>query len=465
MRIIFTVIILIFHFSVFGQKTDEIICDLQIEILSNSLLEDSIIFSVYSNICKISQSFHIQCDQKDTIYCVLDKPSQIPFLNSIYFQKLMVKDKNTNEIIPHIFESNTLKFVPPKDCTIEIDYYYQPDYFYFGNDYIPCVFCPYQQSWFSWYFSIPNMKINSMIVSIPEHLYFFSNLVQKQTEERKIYLSCDSIPDYGISFFWIEKRFYDQIKTNIQDNQYSLYFLKEFTVTDDSTSCSTMLLPAQKVNENLIDIRISTLKKDVKNIEKIFQKNVNVEIIEAYLDFSQDEDMLRWGTAFLLSENQVLIVIDTSFWAGHFCLHEIIHAYNNILPPKNDSSYYFFHESMTEYLAVYFKYNQSTSRDSIYEAKILKYINLKPDYTSIFEIDKNETTLDFGGTYGVIYLKTPFIINSFAKKIGEDKFISILSHFYKQIHETQFVNFQEFEKVFKLNGVSNEEWEWFVKNL
>ena len=58
MKKIFIAIILIFPFSVFGQETDKIICDLQVEILPNYLLEDSAVFSIYSNICKISQSFH-----------------------------------------------------------------------------------------------------------------------------------------------------------------------------------------------------------------------------------------------------------------------------------------------------------------------------------------------------------------------------------------------------------------------
>jgi len=40
----------------------------------------------------------------------------------------------------------------------------------------------------------------------------------------------------------------------------------------------------------------------------------------------------------------------------------------------------------------------------------------------------------------------------------------ILSHFFYQIEETKIVNFQEFEKVFKFNGVSNKGWEWFNKN-
>ena len=144
-------------------------------------------------------------------------------------------------------------------------------------------------------------------------------------------------------------------------------------------------------------MHISDLNKAVEGIEQIFQKNVNFDIVEAFLDISQGDDRIRWGSAFLLSDSNVFIFMDTSFWSGHNYLHEMVHAYNDILPPKSDSSYYFFHESMTEYLAIYFKYNRQ-KRDSVYEAKILKYINLKKDYIRIFEIDKSEVSLDFGGT-------------------------------------------------------------------
>jgi len=451
--------------TLWGQKTNEIVCNLQVEIVPYNLIKDSTIFSMYGNICKITQSFQIQRSNKDTICFVLDNPSQFSFLNALYFQKLYIKEKSTNDTIPYTFVSDTLKVVPPKkDCIIEIHYYYQPDYFMIGNEYATCLFCPYQQSWFSWYFSIPNMKINDVIVSVHEQIYFFANLMQKKTDKGKIYLSSDSIPENGISFFWIDKQYYEQIKTIIHTHQYNLYLFKGFTLTDDSTSCYTLMPPLQKADNCLINMHISDLNKAVKGIEQIFQKNVNFDIVEAFLDISQGDDRIRWGSAFLLSDSNVFIFMDTSFWSGHNYLHEMVHAYNDILPPKSDSSYYFFHESMTEYLAVYFRYNKQM-RDSVYETKILKYINLKQDYIRIFEIDKSEVSLDFGGTFGVTYLKTPFVINSFAKKIGENKFIDILSLFYEQVRKTKIINFQEFETVFKSNGVSDKDWDWFVENL
>ena len=399
---------------------------------------------------------------QDTLCLILDEPSKFSFLNAMYFQKMSVEEKKTKKKIPFVFQSDTLKIVPAKkDCIIEIHYYYQPDYFMMNDQ---SIFCPYQQSWFSWYFSIPNMKINNVTVSVPEDLYFFSNLMQKKKEKKKVYLSTDNIPERGISFFWVEKRFYEQVKTSIGTTQHNLYLFKDVVFTGDSSDHQKAYLPLQRINKSMIDMRISELNKAVQGIEKVFQKRVSFDVVEACLDIGNGEAAVRWGSEFLLSENQSFIFMDTAFWNDHCFTHEMVHAYNDILPSKTDSSYYFFNESMTEYFAIYFRYNKQ-EKDSAYEAKILKYINLKQEYISVFEINKSSLGFDLGGTYGVVYLKAPFVIDRFAKRIGEDKFFEILFCFYRQIRETKTVNFFEFEKVFKSKGVSNEDWDWFVKNL
>jgi hypothetical protein len=438
-----------------------------VEIVNRFSVMDTSVFCMYDNICKITQTFQLQTYQKDTVWLHLDVSSQFGFLNPVYFQKIKVEEKGKKEKIPFSFELNTIKFaIPSENSVIELSYFYQPDYFYMGNEYMPCVFCPYQQSWFSWYFSASNMEIKSVNFKIPDHVYFFANLPQKR-QDHEIELLCDSIPDGGIAFFWMNKLYYEKKAATILENQYNLYLFQGATLVgeEDVDSCYAGLLPAKRSSENLANSYLSSLEKDVRNIEKIFPQKVNVDIVDACLDLSQDENTIRWGSAFLVSENQMLIIMDTSFWNGHFYTHEMIHAYNDLLPSKNDSAYYFFHESMTEFLAIYCKYDQQKIRDSVYEAKILKYIHSKQDYSTIFEIDKNTTTLEYGGTYGIIYLKTPFIINYFAKKIGEEKFIEILTLFYEQARNTGIVNFQELENAFKSNGISNENWSWFVKNL
>jgi hypothetical protein len=95
----------------------------------------------------------------------------------------------------------------------------------------------YQQSWFSWYFSIPDMKITDVIFDIPEHIYFFANLPQKNIND-KIELLYDTIP-YGISFFLLEKRYYEKITVN---------------------------------NYNLCELRVEpTIKEEIKISKKFFE--------------------------------------------------------------------------------------------------------------------------------------------------------------------------------------------------
>lgn len=465
-KIHLVLLILLCPLFIFGQNSKEISCNLNVEVILISSPEEDTLFSMYSNICKITQSLQLENHPDDTISLFLENPSPFAFFNSLFFQQLTVYENDKKEAIPYTFNSNILKFVcPNENSNIQIHYYYQPDYFMMGSDDMACVFCPYQQSWSSWFFSTPDMLINSVSFKIPEHLNLFSNLMCKTTDGHGGHLLCDFVPNHNISFFWIEKRFYELVQTSIEKNHYHLYLYKDLHYTGDSTSCLSAAIPAERVNESLIDRHLSALEKGIRNIEKIFKKKVNVSIVEACLDLSQEEDMIRWGSAFQLSEDSLLIVMDTSYWNAHLHIHEIVHAYNDILPSQKDSSYYFFHESMTEFLAIYCNYDSMDERDAVYSDKIKKYDSIENPHNSIFEVEINEISLDYGGSYGIIYLKTPYLIHLFSKKVRDDIFSNILADFYAEIRERKTVNLQLFEMVIKRHGVSDEDWKSFVENL
>ena len=82
-----------------GTKT--IVCDLQVEILPYYPIKDATIKSMYSNICKITQSFQIR-SEKDTLYFVIDNPSQFSFFNAFTFKNYTSK-KETQMIQSRIF--------------------------------------------------------------------------------------------------------------------------------------------------------------------------------------------------------------------------------------------------------------------------------------------------------------------------------------------------------------------------
>ena len=458
-------LLLLSHFFAYGQNEEIIRCDIHVEIIPKE--SDTTVFCLYSDMCKITQTFYFQDYKKDSIFLELKTPSSFPFLNFIYFQKINVLKHfdNTTENIDFQFNYEELKFfLPEKNCKVEITYFYHSDYFYYSNSKFICTFMPYQSTWMSWFFTNSEMKIMNVSFTIPEHIYLFADMPQEKKEDKTILLF-DSIPDNKITFFCIKKRYYEYFQEEIQSHIVKFYLFEDIIETEDSTSLDTYYLPSQRVNNTLKENYLSFLQHDLKNISTIFNKTVNIDILEACLDIHSEEDTIRWGSGFLLSDNHLLVIMDTSFWSEHHYLHEIVHLFTNILPEKRDSSYNFFNESMTEFLTIYFKYDNIETIDSIFNNKILKYETLDNVCNSIFSVIKNELQFDLGGTYGIVYLKTPFIIHSFAKRIGIDKFIQILSKFYQQIEQTKIVNFKILEETFKSEKVSNEDWQWFERNL
>jgi hypothetical protein len=440
---------------------------LEVEIVPFEKIDTTRIFPFFNNISKIKQTLNLKNYSKDTIYLPLENPSQFSFMNPFLFQHIKVtavKNKKKREI-PSVFQNNMLQFLlSEKDEIVEIDYYYQTDYFMKGHEYITCYFCPTQHSWFSWYFSVPNMIIEKVSFSVPDNTYLLANLPQ-QKKSSYVELQCDTIPPHGISYFLMEKRHYDKIPTTIHNNQYNLYLFKDIIATGDSSSLEAFCLSDNKNTPEVIEKRISSLERGLKGIHKLFNQQIDVDIVDACLDLSQGGNKIYWGSAFMSSDNHGLVVMDTSFWNTHSCTHELVHFHNRILPNKDDSSYYFFHESMTEFLSVQFFYSDVVLKDSVYQEKILKYVHIENDCHSIFDVTKNEVGLDLSGSYGVIYLKTPFVLHCLEKKIGEEKFMKILSSFYRRVKESGNISFSLMEQVFKESGISDAVWEWFLENL
>ena len=83
----------------------------------------------------------------------------------------------------------------------------------------------------------------------------------------------------------------------------------------------------------------------------------------------------------------------------------------------------------------------------------------------------NETpvlNIDYGCSVAsdVIYYKGPYLIYLFTKRIGLDNFIDILRRYYAYIRENSlYVTLENFEAFFKQNGVSDDDWEYFVSLL
>ncbi|MDR2684034.1 MAG: hypothetical protein LBB53_01470 [Prevotellaceae bacterium] len=141
--------------------------------------------------------------------------------------------------------------------------------------------------------------------------------------------------------------------------------------------------------------------------------------------------------------------------------HELLHAFCDFSVNKNDSSYYFFGESIIDYLANYFYFTKQ-ERDSAFIKNYSKVSN----HTSIFKLSDNSMSAETGeGTAEVVYIKTPYKIYLLAKSIGEDKFVRLLSKFYKQVKIKNTCTFSDFQQFMLKNGIAKKQWNDFIKDL
>ena len=161
-----------------------------------------------------------------------------------------------------------------------------------------------------------------------------------------------------------------------------------------------------------------------------------------------------------------MILIDTSMWNDHSLIHELIHLYNPVPYIEDDSTIYFFKESITEYLAVCFRYEDKQARDVAFNQKIITFAREPNDDYSIFKLTSNERNMSTArGSSVVVYDKTPFIIHAFAQKVGEEKFHAALKQFYAKVAEGMAINLPNFEQTLKENGITDKQWNWFKAYL
>jgi hypothetical protein len=201
-----------------------------------------------------------------------------------------------------------------------------------------------------------------------------------------------------------------------------------------------------------------------------FDDSLCLNIIDASLTMKDYKDKeYTWGKTIESANKSSVIILDTSFWSSHSLIHEMIHVFNKYNDNK-EYGYYFFEESIVEYLAVCLWYDDLQKRDSVFTSKLNYYNDLKKmglHDISIFDINKNEFQLHdtFGGTSPIIYLKTPCIINEFAKSIGDNIFLSIIKKYYKNVKNKKMQKWSDFKKTFISNGISKTQLDNFEKEL
>jgi hypothetical protein len=422
-------------------------------------------------IVDIEQELIIENFQQDTFVLELEHAYVMQqILYPYFYQNMSIKYKQGTEIVslPHEFYNTTLSFVlPSPSCTLRLYYQYSTDYLS-RTAYAPCYFFPCIFGWNSWYFTCQDMKITHAEITDYDSAYMIVNLPYIKKGNKTI-LDVSSI-DYneGITFHLFEKSYHQEVSFKEGKNTVHLLMSRgEIRVPKVGEENQYYSYPGKRISEELINKYINAVKDAIKKLNDFIYplENSELTIVESDLTMKTDYGNIQWGVSLpVWKDNKFSILIDTSvILQSHTLIHEMIHIYyNNILPPDSDSTSLFFGESMTEYLAKCLKYDDLRQRDSVFNQKMIEFANGDNGVYSIFKVSDNNMG---DGSSHVIYSRTPFVIHVFAQMMGEEKFLAVLSRFYKEAKQRKEISFNHFEQLMKENGVSDKQWDWFVKNL
>ena len=402
----------------------------------------------------IKQNISFNDIVSDTIYLALENTNMWGLKYT--FSEIECFDIGRNERINFKFDEETIAIpVTQTNFDIELKYQYNPisciqfmQSFYFGF---------YSYDWQGWFFSHSNMKIENVTVSVSDYYYFFSN--QPMISQDNIYhLNTSNLTSFRIDMLFLEKIFYyEKYSFSDNSNTFNIYFSKNTGVNSDSTA----LIPVDK-DSLLIAKCINSIKTCITKINNVFpeQANKNFTIVDAGFNFEN----MAYGTKIDISENNFLLIIDTSFWNDYSLTHELLHCFLPYKTEPTDSAKFLLEESIIEYLSVYFYYDE-IKYDSIFNDKIVKIKEI--DNVSIFSVIENRSNASTGeGTWRIVYNKAPAIIHEFAQKLGGDNiFVDLLFKYYQTIDSNNIIKFNDMKNFFLSNGVTKEDWQWFERNL
>ncbi len=416
------------------------------------------IFSLSIYKCRITQSIQIH-KMQDSIQLFLDVNKFHDVFFEFFYNKLKVCGIHNNDTINLNYKIKNYSIIVNCHDTdsLVLSYYYNPDYLLYGNENICLYFIPYQNTWQSIFFTNPNLIIDKFIINYPENdTYAFINKDICKIDD--FYLTKDALDD--LSIFLLDSFYYTQHIIN--KNYRVLFYLLERCVTDSIVNDINDL----QIKDINTTKRIPTnFFQTFSDMQIFFNKEIDVlSVIDANMDIFYDKDTLRWGSCFNIDTLNSFIIMDTSFWYNNNWCHELTHVFNKKLPSMNDTSYYFFHEAMTEYLSVCFSTKNRRNIKNVFIEKYNKYQEIKDNYPSIFQVCNNELGFKGHGTYGVCYLKTPYCIYLFAQSIGQRKFLRLYSKFYHSVGNEKY-NFSDFEYFMLKHGVSLKKWNVFINNL
>lgn len=407
---------------------------------------------------------------EDSIELSLENPNWIvPLLPNVFFNgfKLFVRKSESDNWALADFSYTYPKIkcpIPSTECQLKIAYSHMP-YSMFKHWYNFPHFNAIIHSDGGWYFSHSLMKVNSIKVITPSSGYtLFLNKPSVTIGDNGHLIDFSASEEEDFSMILIKNHWYQKEEYTHEFYKLNLYHWDSTYFLVDRDTIRKHL----QTSRSTMDRRMEKMKSTMTCYKEFFQKRdfLTVNIVDGNLR----NNNIIWGCAFQERNwDTMSVFFDTETgWDGNTVLHEILHGFLDILPSHEDSSYYFFSESMTEYLSVALFHSQEKT-DSLlqsdYEKRYLTY-RRESDGESIFNIQDDFMRNDFSGTALLIYRKTPYILHRWGMSIGSHEFLlNILKQFYAEVYRQNKCSLAMMEKVFKGNGVTTAQWNQLIYDL
>ena len=386
--------------SITNAKSQKINCDLEINALtpkSDSLIKIDInenkadynLLGIYP--ITITQTFNLSDYSRDSLILHLEKKSSFnQILSSFFFHNLSVfyQATNSSALFSMNFSFNGDSIILKglnHTKKIILRYNYQSD-FPMRNAGINTLYYMQPQicDWHSYFFTCKNIKIKKIIFYIPDNQSYFFATQTQYISPGKYCTDIDKIKDNDISFYLLNKLYYDKISLNNKKVKINIFLNKGVQIDTNSLVVNNTLKQIERIQPKHLssEYRQKVIIKVNKSQKKItdffnFKGRIQLNIADADLYFSDmDGKKYAWGKTTKSSKDSYFIAIDTTFWFTSDLTHEMIHAFIKVIPSDKDSTYFLFNESMVEYLAVCFNYEDTQRRDSVFNEKYRYYQSL-----------------------------------------------------------------------------------------
>lgn len=311
----------------------------------------------------------------------------------------------------------------------------------------------------SWYFTCPDMQLVDSKITSSDSLVILSSGIHTDNTEFRRHIK----PSTKLDIIALHKRFYNRYVLH-QDICNCDVYLRNFHT--DKLKIDTIINSHDRYNSDYIHIG-EYISDDILETK--------VELVGKYLRlaasaFNAFPDTLNiveclWGNEKYSGGQAIspnIILADTAFFSANngALLHELIHTCDKLDYHRlcKDSSLFFFSESMIEYMTRYLMKTEANINYSAWGAEdnYLKHNDLKP----IFKIHDNNRTTQY-----TIYAYVPYIIDQFAQKIGEEKFVELYKEFHQICIEQQELSFDGFICHLRKSNISQQHLDEFIASL